>query len=115
GNIFPGNLNSYNLLAQSTTDLTKISDARGFALASSADPDSLPTALAPTGLIKIELGHAAQGRDGPTPIPGRGLWLVPAGRLGVRVLRDSALSQMGPIDLDNNNLDDRHVGRIRPP
>ena len=115
GNIYPGNLNAYNLTAQSTSDLTKLSDARGFALASTADQDSLPSALAPRGLAKIELGYAASGRDGPTPIPGRGLWLIPAGRQGVKVLRDSSLHQIGPIDADNNNLDDRYVGRIRPP
>ena len=115
GNIYPGNLNLYNITAQGVTDPSKLSDARGYALASSADPDSVPTGFAAVGLAKLELGHAATSRDGPTPIPGRGLWLVPAGRLGVKVLRDTALAQMGPMDLDNNNLDDRYVGRIRPP
>src|SRR5262249_9151276 len=74
GNIYPGNLNAYNISAQSQTDLTKLSDAKGFAIASSPDPDSLPSSLWPSGLVKIELGHAASGRDGPTPIPDRGLW-----------------------------------------
>ena len=115
GNIWPGNLNLYNITAQSTSDLTKLSDARGFAMASAPDPDSLPTGLAGVGLARLELGHAASGRDGPTPIPGREIWLAPAGRLGIKVLRDSALRQMGPVDLDNNSLDDRYVGRIRPP
>jgi len=114
GNIYPGNLNAFNISAQSNVDVTKLSDAKGFAMASSADPDSLPTGLAATGLVKLELGHAAAGRDGPTPIPGRGLWLVPAGRLGVKVMRDT-VSQMGPVDTDNNSLDDRYIGRIRPP
>ncbi len=115
GNIYPGNLNAYNISAQATIDLTKLSDAKAFALASSPDPDSLPQGLAATGLAKIELGYAASSRDGPVLIPGRGLWLVPAGLLGVKVLRDSSMNQMGPIDTDNNNLDDRYVGRIRPP
>jgi hypothetical protein len=115
GNIYPGNLNAYSITAQSTTDLTKLSDAKGYAFASSPDPDSLPTSFVPTGLAKLELGQATSSRDGPVPIPGRGLWLVPAGRLGIKVLRDSALSQIGPVDTDNNTLDDRYVGRIRPP
>jgi hypothetical protein len=114
GNAFPGNLAQFRVTANSVTDLTKgQSDAIGFSFASSADPDSLPAAFYPAGLVTQE--QVAAGRDGLTPLPGRGLLLVPSGNLGVQVVSDSVMDQVGPLDLDNNTLDDRVDGRIRPP
>ncbi len=114
GNTFPGDLNSLALVATSVSDPLKgIADATGNAFVATPHPDSLPTAFAPVGLVRQE--QAVSGRDGPVPVPGRGLYLLASGGLGVRVLRDSSLNQVGTLDLNNNGLDDRLVGRIHVP
>ena len=114
GNAYPGNLNSVKIQLTSETDPNKgLSDGTGFVLVNAPHPDSLPTAFWPAGLVPQLAPHS--GRDGPIPIPDQGLYAMPSGTIGVRVLRDSALSQVGIIDLDNNNVDDRLVGTVRFP
>jgi hypothetical protein len=113
GVAYPGNLNSFRLEATSDSDDEKFADAKGHAFLSAADPDSVPATFHPVGVVPQE--QVAAGRDGPARIPGRDLWLVPSGWLGLRVLHDSALSQVGKLDRDANGLDDRLVGNIRIP
>ena len=110
--MFPGNLNTFAVTA-TNIDLSKLSDARGSAFAVSADPDSAPSGFFARGTVPQE--QTATTRDGPVPVPGRDLWLVPSGNFGVRVVKDTVLDQVGKIDLDNDGLDDRLDGRIRPP
>jgi len=114
GNAYPGNLNSVKIMLTSVSDPNKgLSDGTGYVLVSAPHPDSLPTAFWPAGLVPQTQPHS--GRDGAIAMPDVGLYAMPSGNLGVRVLRDSALSQVGIIDLDNNNVDDRLVGTIRFP
>jgi hypothetical protein len=110
--MFPGNLNTFAVSA-TNFDLSKLSDARASAFATSADPDSAPAGFFARGTVPQE--QPAATRDGPVLLPGRGFWLVPSGNFGVRVVKDTVLEQVGKIDLDNDGLDDRLDGRIRPP
>jgi len=113
-NTYAGNLNQVKIQATSESDPMKgLSDATGAAFVSAPVLDSLPQGLKPVGLVLQE--EPVTGRDGPVFLPGRGLYAVPSGGFGVRVLRDSSLNQVGPLDLDANALDDRLVGRIRFP
>lgn len=111
GSAYGGNANSVQL---SVTNSFGISNAVGHALASSSLPDSLPVALYPVGLVP--LSEAAAGRDGLTELPGRNLWLLPAGLGGVRVMEaGTTLARIGAIDLDGGGNDDRLVGQVRIP
>ena len=111
GSAYGGNANAVQC---SITSNEGISSAVGYALVSAALPDSLPAALVPVGLTPIE--EPAAGRDGPVELPSRGLWLLPAGLDGVRVLSaGSQLARIGPVDLDGNGSDDRLVGQVRIP
>jgi hypothetical protein len=111
GSAYGGNANSVQC---SITSNEGISTAVGFALVSAALPDSLPTALDPVGVAPIE--EPAAGRDGPVELAARGLWLLPTGLDGVRVLSAGAqLARIGPVDIDGNGSDDRLVGQVRIP
>jgi hypothetical protein len=111
GSAYAGNANTVQC---SITSNEGISSALGYALVSAALPDSLPTALDPVGLTPIE--EPAAGRDGPVEMASRGLWLLPAGLDGVRVLSaGSQLARIGPVDTDGNGSDDRLVGQVRIP
>ena len=111
GSAYGGNANA---LQCSITSLGGISNAVGHALSSAALPESLPTALLPVGLVP--LGEAAAGRDGPVELAARGVWLLPAGLDGVRVLSaGSTLARIGVVDTDANGTDDRLVGQVRIP
>jgi hypothetical protein len=62
------------------------------------------------------MGEPAAGRDGPLELAARGVWLVPSGSDGVRVLSaGSTLARIGAIDTDGNGTDDRLVGQVRIP
>ncbi len=111
GSAYAGNANAVQC---SITSNEGISTALGFALVSAALPESLPTALYPVGVTPM--AEDAAGRDGPVELAGRGLWLVPSGLDGVRVLSaGSQLARIGPVDTDGNGADDRLVGQIRVP
>ncbi|HMI30732.1 MAG TPA: hypothetical protein VK527_03265, partial [Candidatus Limnocylindrales bacterium] len=111
GNAYAGNANAVQC---SITSNGGISTALGYALVSAALPESLPAALYPVGLVPVE--DPAAGRDGPVELAGRGLWLMPAGLDGVRVLSaGSSLARIGTVDLDGNGADDRLVGQVRIP
>ena len=111
GSAFAGNANA---LQCSISSLAGITSAVGFALSSAALPESLPTALYPVGLVPQ--GGPAASRDGPVEMTGRGVWLLPSGLDGVRVLSaGSPLARIGPVDSNGNGLDDRLVGQIRVP
>ncbi len=103
-----------NAVQCSITSAAGISSAVGLAMVSASLPESLPTALYPVGLTPM--AEPAAGRDGPMELPGRGVWLLPAGLDGVRVVRaGSALARIGTVDTDGNGADDRLVGQIRVP
>lgn len=111
GSAYGGNANAVQC---SITSLGGISNAIGHALSSSALPESLPTALIPVGLAP--LGEPAAGRDGPVELAARGVWLLPAGLDGVRVLTaGTSLARIGAVDTDGNGTDDRLVGQVRIP
>jgi len=111
GSAYAGNANSVQC---SITSNEGISTAVGYALVSASLADSLPTALYPVGVTPMS-GPAA-ARDGAVELTGRGLWLLPAGLDGVRVLSaGSELARIGPVDTDANGSDDRLVGQIRVP
>jgi len=111
GSAYGGNANAVQL---SVTSTEGISNASGNALVSAALADSLPTALFPVGLLPET--EAAAGRDGATELIGRGVWLVPSGLDGVRVVESgTSLPRIGPVDFDGNGTDDRLVGGIRIP
>lgn len=111
GSAYGGNANAVQC---SITSAAGISTAVGHALSSAALPESLPVALYPVGLAPM--GEPAAGRDGPVELLGRGVWLVPAGLDGVRVLSaGSSLARIGEIDADGNGTDDRLVGQVRIP
>src|SRR5262245_51071218 len=107
---YPGNCNTVQL---SITSDAGVSNALGNAMTSASLPDSLPTALIPSGLTPIEVPVA--GRDGAVYIESRGLWLVPCGTDGIHVIRQSALDSIGMIDANGDGGDDRIVGTIRIP
>src|SRR5438876_832905 len=75
---------SANTVSCTVSSLFGNSTASAHALASAALPESLPTALVPVGLVPM--AEPAAGRDGPVELPWRGLWLLPAGLEGVRVI-----------------------------
>ena len=108
---YAGNSNAVQLSV--ATLAGDVSSAAGMAMASASLPDSLPTALIPVGVTPFS--EAATGRDGPAYLGSRGLWLVPCGADGVRVIRNSATDSIGPIDADGDGDDDRVVGTIRIP
>jgi hypothetical protein len=111
GSAYAGNANAVQC---SITSNEGISTALGYALVSAALPESLPTALYPVGLVPVD--EPAAGRDGPVELAGRGLWLLPVGLDGVRVLSaGSALARIGSVDTDGNGADDRLVGQVRIP
>lgn len=111
GSAYGGNAGVVNF---GVSGLNGNSLASGHALVSAALPESLPTALYPVGLVPMQ--GAAAGRDGPVELTSRGLWLVPAGLEGVRVLRAGlSLNRIGPIDTVASGTDDRLVGRVRIP
>jgi hypothetical protein len=111
GSAYGGNANTVSCTVSSNGGN---SFASAHAVASAAIPDSLPTTLVPIGLVPT--AEAMAGRDGPVELPWRGLWLVPAGLEGVRVIRsDPSLAAIGPIDTIASGTDDRLVGRIRIP
>ena len=111
GSAYGGNANA---LQCSLTSLGGISNAIGHALSSAALPESLPAALVPVGLTP--LGEPAAGRDGPVELAARGVWLLPAGLDGVRVLSaGTTLARIGEVDTDGNGTDDRLVGQVRIP
>ncbi len=111
GSAYAGNTNSVQC---SITSNEGISTAVGYALVSASLPDSLPTALYPVGLTPAV--EPAAGRDGPVELASRGLWLLPSGLDGVRVLSaGSQLARFGPVDTDGNGSDDRLVGQVRIP
>ncbi len=108
---YGGNLNA---LQCSVSSDGGASNAGGHALCSAALPESVATALYPVGLVAP--GETAAGRDGPWELAGRGVWLVPSGLDGVRVLTaGSSLARIGAIDMDGNGIDERMVGQIRIP
>ncbi|HLQ67504.1 MAG TPA: FlgD immunoglobulin-like domain containing protein [Candidatus Limnocylindrales bacterium] len=107
---YAGNSNAAQL---SVSSIGGTSTAVGMAMASASLPDSLPTAFVPVGVTP--LSDAATGRDGPAYLASRGLWLVPSGAGGVRVIRNSSTDSIGPIDLNGDGADDRVVGTIRIP
>src|SRR5258705_7024979 len=112
GSAYGGNASA---LQCSVTSLGGISNAIGHALSSAALPESLPTALVPVGLTPLG-GEPAAGRDGPVELAARGVWLLPAGLDGVRVLSPgTALARIGEVDTDGNGTDDRLVGQVRIP
>ncbi|HEV8129447.1 MAG TPA: hypothetical protein VGQ14_07305, partial [Candidatus Eisenbacteria bacterium] len=90
-----------------------VSSALGNAMVNASWPDSLPTALIPSGLTPFEV--PAAGRDGPVYLASRGVWLVPCGTDGIHVIRQSALDSIGMIDANGDGGDDRIVGTIRIP
>jgi hypothetical protein len=103
-----------NAIQCSISNSAGISSAVGYALSSAALPESLPTALYPVGLVPTQ--EPAAGRDGPVELASRGLWLVPSGLDGVRVLSAGpTLARIGAIDGDGNGADDRLVGQVRIP
>ncbi len=105
---------SANLVQCSISSVAGITTAIGFALSSAALPESLPTAMFPVGLTPIV--DPAAGRDGPVEMASRGVWLLPEGLDGVRVLSAGAqLARIGAIDTDASGSDDRLVGRIHIP
>ena len=111
GSAYAGNANTVSCTVSS---LFGNSTASAHALASAALPESLPTALVPVGLVPM--AEPAAGRDGPVELPWRGLWLLPAGLEGVRVIRSGpSLEGIGPIDTIASGTDDRLVGRVRIP
>lgn len=111
GNAYSGIANALTCSVASDSGL---SSAVGYALVSAALPESLPVTLYPTGLIPM--GDPTGGRDGSVELSARGLWLVPAGLDGVRVMiAGSSLSRIGLVDLDWDAADDRLVGRVRIP
>ena len=111
GSAYGGNANA---LQCSVTSLGGISNSIGHALSSAALPESLPTALVPVGLTP--LGEPAAGRDGPVELAARGVWLLPAGLDGVRVMSaGTTLARIGAVDTDGNGTDDRLVGQVRIP
>ncbi len=111
GSAYAGNANGVQC---SITSDEGISTAVGYALVSASLADSLPTALYPVGVTPMS--EAAAARDGAVELTGRGLWLLPAGLDGVRVLTaGSELARIGPVDTDANGADDRLVGQIRVP
>jgi hypothetical protein len=111
GSAYAGNANSVQCSISSAAGITT---ATGFALSSAALPESLPTALFPAGVTPVT--EPAAGRDGPVELASRGLWLLPSGLDGVRVLSaGSSLARFGPVDTDGNGADDRMVGQIRIP
>lgn len=105
-----GNVNAVQL---SVTGSGGISNATGLALSSASLPDSLPTALIPTGLTPFTV--PAAGRDGAALLASRGYWLVPCGEEGIRVIRATATDSIGMIDGDGDGADDRVVGTIHVP
>ena len=107
---YAGNANAVQL---SVTSLGGASNSVGLAMVSASLPDSLPTALIPLGVTPFS--ESATGRDGPAYLGSRGLWLVPCGADGVRVIRSTATDSIGPIDANGNGVDDRIVGTIRIP
>ena len=109
-NAYGGNLNSVQLSATSNGGL---SNAIGNALVSASSPGSLPTACFPVGLTP--LSTPATGRDGPTPLTGRGYWLIPTGLEGVRVVHAASTDSIGVTDANGDGGDDRIVGTIRIP
>ena len=111
GSAYAGNANTVSCTVSS---LFGNSTASAHALSSAALPESLPTALVPVGLVPM--AEPAAGRDGPVELPWRGLWLLPAGLEGVRVIRSGpSLEGIGPIDTIASGTDDRLVGRVRIP
>lgn len=111
GSAYAGNA---NYVQCSISSAAGISTALGFALSSAALPESLPTAMFPVGVTPMV--DPAASRDGPVEMASRGLWLLPAGLDGVRVLSGgSQLARIGAVDVDGNGADDRLVGQIRIP
>jgi hypothetical protein len=107
---YAGNANAVQL---GVTGLGGTSNSVGLAMVSASLPDSLPTALIPVGVTPFS--EAVTGRDGPAYVGSRGLWLVPCGEDGVRVIRNSSTDSIGPIDANGDGADDRVVGTIRIP
>ena len=111
GSAYGGNANAVQLTVASNGGLSL---GGGNALNSAALPESLPTALFPIGLVPAR--EPVSGRDGLAELPGRGLWLVPSGLDGVRVMKGgSSLTSIGPLDANADGTDDRLVGQIRIP
>jgi hypothetical protein len=107
-NVYAGNRNAVQLTVSSAGGF---STAGGHAVASTTG--SVPTAFFPVGLASPD-GDVA-GRDGASPLPSRGYWLVPSGLAGLRVIREVSTDSIGPVDSDGNGGDDRWIGTVRIP
>lgn len=110
GNAWAGNSNSYQV---SLTSTGGISTATALAIVESANPDSIPTALRPIGVMPLDQG--ATGRDGPAILAARGAWLTPEGLGGIEVFRATSSDSIGLTDADGDGGDDRLVGTFRIP
>ena len=105
---YGGNLNDVQL---TVTSAAGNSTATGHALA--ARNGSVPAAMLASGLVPLDV--PASGRDGAAYLASRDDWLVPSGTSGVRVLGGTRLDEIGPLDWNDNGVDDRIVGTIRIP
>ncbi|HEU4723714.1 MAG TPA: hypothetical protein VFU59_00310, partial [Candidatus Eisenbacteria bacterium] len=110
GNAWAGNSNAFQV---NLTSAGGISTATAFAIVQTANPDSLPTALRPIGVLPLDQGAA--GRDGPALLANRGFWLTPEGLGGIEVSRAASSDSIGLTDADGDGGDDRLVGTLRIP